>query len=261
MIHTRFQGKQIFILTIMLKLAFLSPIIGCSCYSLETFSLYQYDISSIIIALEVLEKKDNGYEQLVEQYRKDTVNWNKPYHPPLPPRNNYVDFYIKVEKLYKGSIHSAEIILRAEGKNSSCYWEPQIGKRFIMYLDQSINENGSEIIEVGTCYRIIESTDPNYDTDKKALEIFQTKKRGKVNLTINQKFILKGKFRKGKRHGTWKIYEPLEFLTDNEENRVLSLSYKKGKLLEVKQYKSRDRHLNINFIRHWNRYHKNRLKQ
>lgn len=237
-------------------------VLGCACYMAQSFDLKYYDESTCIVAIKVIEKLKDDYEDRLAQYEKDTMNWDKEYPPvPFPPPDDYADFRIEVIKVFKGNLDKSVVNLRANGKNSSCYWEPEIGTNYIFYLDEMLT---NDIVEVKECQRRIKNNSANYDSEIDALKILGAKKNGtfridQSSLSGNQDesyFSIKGKFRNGKRHGKWIVAEPKIYSKEQVEPRrkVLVLKFKNGYLMSVK-YNEPNNKYTEHFTRRWKYYY------
>lgn len=251
-------------LTAIAGLVIISNILlGCSCYMIQSFDLKDYDESTHIAEIKVIEKLEDDYENRLAQYEKDTMNWDKEYPPiPLAPPNDYTDFRIEIIEVFKGNLDKSVVNLRANEKNSSCYWEPEVGKSYIFYLEEVLTED--KIVEVRGCQRRIRNDSENYDSEIEGLEILGAKKDGifkisQSSLSDNQDephFSIKGKFRNGKRHGKWTIAESQIYSKDQVQlgRKVLVLRFKNGYLMSVKYDKPNNKYAE-HFTRHWEYYY------
>ena len=70
---------------------------GCTCYSIKSFDFENYDRSTDIVEIKVIEKIEDDYKDRLVQYKKDTTGWDKAYPPiPLYPPNNFTEFNVEV---------------------------------------------------------------------------------------------------------------------------------------------------------------------
>jgi len=238
-------------------------ILGCTCYMVESFDLEDYDKSMYIAEIKIIEKSEDDYDYRLAQYEKETANWDEEYPlAPFPPPNNYTEFRIEVIEVFKGNLNKSVVSLRANEKNSSCYWEPEVGANYIFYLEEVLTDN--KIVEVRGCQRRIRNDNENYDSEIEALKILGAKKDGafkidQSNLLDNQGepyFPIKGKFKNGKRHGKWIIAEPKSYSKDQVQlgRKVLVLRYKNGHLMSVKYDQSKDKYAEY-FTKYWEYYY------
>ena len=249
-------------------------LVGCTCYSMESFNLGAYDHSKIIVEVEILKKMDDGYEKLKKAHEEEALNWNKPYPQlPLIPPYNYSDFEIAVKEVYKGNLNLNRTILRAGDKNSSCYWEPEVNNTYIFYLAKSITEDGIEVLDSpSVCNRKINSLSKNYHSEKKALNFFKNKPEGKFkinqkelipeNLKIKEFIVIEGAFKNGQRNGIWKLIEPIGYFNDKVVSNkvILSLSYENGKLLGIEEFQPINELVSSYFLRIWRMNFENKLR-
>lgn len=102
---------------------------ACICYQSESFSLEEYDNAETIVELEIISKNTTDYERLITDYLKDTISY-PPREPLIQP--SQTDFVVRVLSLFKGDIKNITV-LSAQDLGSSCYWEPEVGKKYIFY--------------------------------------------------------------------------------------------------------------------------------
>lgn len=221
------------IVCIVLSIIVLPHILsGCSCYMTESFDLKDYDEAINIIEIEIKGKC------------KEPIQEEETYPPALPSMFSLFD--IEIRTIYKGDLTPVPVRLKIN-KKSSCYWEPIVGNTYILYLKKQ--EMASEIETVG-CFRKISVKAKNYTSEAKALRLLQAKKEGKfiidqTDLLLNPKqpyYSVKGAFKKGVRHGTWIIAEPIVYSTTKYQpiSLVIRLKYRNGQLKSVKQYVTND---------------------
>ena len=260
--------KEIVILALFLSLP--NIVFGCTCYAIESFNLHCYDNSSNIVEIKIIEKVHENYDERLEQYHIDTTNWNigEPPIQPIRPPNTFVEFTIEIIKVYKGEVKMTTRTLRANDLNTSCHWEPEVGMSYIFYLGSTTINNNDETIEIFGCQRRIRTDNKNYNSEIMALTILKDKKDGKFKVdqselskNLNQKFIsIQGEFRNGKRHGKWKIAEPINLNTKTTPtNNAITLEYKDDYLKCIKLKEISNKHINTNFIRPWYEYYNERI--
>ncbi len=235
----------------------------------KSFDIQNYDESINIAEIKVIDKIDDNYEEKLAQYQKDTIGWNKK-HPPIPmlPPNNFTEFNTEIIEVFKGKLTKRIIKLRATDKNSSCYWEPEIGKKYIFYFGEKTDNEETEVIEIGGCQRRIRVDSKNYSSEIKALRIFKEKKQGEfkidqsnlANSSDKTYYSIKGKFKNGRRHGKWILAEPISYSKSKKEPRkkVLILKYINGKLKTIKYFRPNNNHVKNHFTRRWIYYYEER---
>ena len=246
--------KQIFIILLLL---FPSILLACICIKTKSFNLQEYDENKNILEIEILSEIPDDYEKKVEQHRKDTMNWDKPYPPiPLMPKSSYTDFKIKIHETYKGEKKEVELF-RANDIYSSCYWIPKTGQRFIVYTD-GIGDD--KIVYGFGCQRFINYNTTQYHSEKKILKLLQHKKDGKFKINQNElienypkKYIaIEGEFKDGLRIGKWILREPILHgdIIIPKMKKVLILKYKKAEIISKKYIKPKTESI-IRLTRKW----------
>lgn len=255
------------IITISVLIVSISnTIFGCSCYMVNSFDLSDFDESINIAEIKVLEKLKGDYEIRLAQYKIDTTNWDKEYPPPpLRPPDDYSEFQIEVIEIFKGSLNLSIIELRATGKYSSCYWEPEVGKTYIFYFGELLTERDNEIVEIGGCQRRIRNDSKNFNSEVEALKTFKEKRSGKFEIDqsdlindLDRPYIsIRGRFKKGKRFGRWIIAEPIIYSKDIKQPRkkLLVLRYKDGNLISIKFFEPNNAQMNNYILRRWKYYY------
>lgn len=251
---------------ITLTICLSNVVIGCTCYLAESFNLEYYDESINIAEIKIIAKLKDNYEARLAQYKIDTMNWDKEYPPPpiLPP-NNYSEFRIEVIEVFKGNLNKSINKLRADEKNSSCYWEPEVGKSYIFYLGEILLIKGDEIGEIQGCQRRIRNDNKNYKLEIEALKILKEKIEGKFKINqselasdFDKPYIsVSGRFKNGNRHGKWIIAEPIINSKGETppEKKVLILRYRNGNLISVKYFEPYNNFVANYFTRNWKHYY------
>lgn len=203
---------------ILLSIAtiFISSIsFACSCAHSKSFNLLDYDSYEYIFEVKI----ESNYE-----FKKDTAKSDKPKPPSPFEFGLYKRYNVSIIEVFKGELELSEKTMSFPS-GSSCSWTPEIGATYIFYT-RSLNS-------VESCNRkLIKKYDKeNYVNEKSILRTFKTKP-GNVKIKSNKNLLIKGKYVRNKRDGTWKIY------STNEQNKVaFTLKYTNGQLISIQKEK------------------------
>ena len=215
---------------------------ACTCSSIPGFDYFVYNAALIVVELEVLEKLP---EPVVATSVPSELNSPAPPKPPMPPRY-HEDFRIKPLRLFKGDIENVNL-LRTLNRNSSCYWAPEPGDRFLLYVERIVTDDeASYLIISDACQRHLSPAYEYYQSETAALQQLQAAANGPFVIedpAVGNRPLLKGRFRKGKPVGRWSVYdlydpsnsEPLVQFRMRSE-RMSKMRWTKKKLLSASQH-------------------------
>ncbi|MEL7251130.1 MAG: hypothetical protein AAFZ63_04840 [Bacteroidota bacterium] len=179
---------------------------ACTCSSSPGFDYYAYDAAVLVIELEVLDKLPEAQELPAPPSQTDRPG---PPRPPVPPQS-YETFHIKPLHVFKGELGDINL-LRTLNRNSSCYWAPKVGDRFLLYVERvTTAEEESYLIISDACQRHLFPEYQHYQSEIAALQQLQNANNGRFRIESpsgNDRPLVEGRFRKGKPVGQWKVYD------------------------------------------------------
>ncbi|WP_338393353.1 hypothetical protein [Fulvitalea axinellae] len=212
-------------------------------------------MSETIVEVKVIEKKDNCEATLNQ---KDSIGEFDIFTQLL---NDFTEFEIEIVEVFKGDINKSITTLRASDINSSCFWEPEVGKSYVLYTGKTINSADGNILEIEGCQRRIRNDQTNYTSEIQALKILKDKKEGffivDQSELLNQKkgyyITLKGSHKNGQRHGKWVLAEPINYSNSSAKvkSRIFVLKYKHGKLFFAKHFEPNNSFAKNYYMARW----------
>lgn len=239
-----------------------NTILACQCLQTASFDLYNYDASINVAEIRILEKLGN------ESDENEILNLND-LLPLQPIINDYTEFRIEINEVYKGNIDQKTILLKVRDKKSNCYWEPEVGVSYIFYMGESDFEEGEKLLQIEGCQRRLKNNSNNYTTEKNILSILKAKNNGKfeanqgelIENVIEDYISISGSHKSGKREGKWIVNEPIDFGKNKPQLKriVLILKYRHGDLKAVKYSEPTNMHLANAFTRRWKFYYEEKL--
>lgn len=262
--------KRILFFMMVMHVVMIQSLWACSCHSILSFDLYEYDEARLIIEVEVIDMiKDKNIISFDDEKRM--AKWYKLFPPqPPPPRKFYADFRIKVKEIYKGELQCDNLVLRADDIFSSCAWEPEVGTTYIFYIRHTSVWKNIEVLQIsGACDRKIYNSSTGFSSEKKILRFLKQKRNGRFRLhqrdlmskpsLLSNYVVLEGGFKNKERHGVWKLYTPkLGYRDPNVCHTVLALTYFQGRLFKVEEYPVQDSWLQPH-LSWWARYYEGNL--
>ena len=204
-LHPKSMRVLLFIITVFILLPATNAW-ACTCSSSPVFDYFAYNSAVLVLELEVMEKLPEPVQEPSLPSQSEILS---PPKPPLPPRD-YEIFRIKPLQVFKGDIGDIDL-LRTLNRNSSCYWAPQPGDRFLLYVEWlGTNDGESFLVFTDACQRHRYPEFQYYQAEIAALQQLQQTKNGSFVIedpSENNRPLLEGRFRNGKPSGKWKVYD------------------------------------------------------
>lgn len=204
-LHPKVMRLLIFICTILFFLPATNSW-ACTCSSSPGFDYFVYKASLMVIELEVLDKLPEPQEEPAQPSQPAIPG---PPKPPVAPQY-YETFHIKALRVLKGEIGDIHL-LRTLNRNSSCYWVPKVGDRFLLYVERvTTAKEESYLIISNACQRHLFPEYQYYQSEIAALQQLQNANNGRFGIESpsgNDRPLVEGWFRKGKPVGQWKVYD------------------------------------------------------
>lgn len=221
--------------------------ICCTCFMTESFNFFAYTEARNIIEVDIIsESKIEDYQTKLNKYRKLINDWKEDTPPPLPPPppDEFITQNVRVRTLFKGNNVQVNSI-RIYDIESSCFWKPTVGEKYILYLGEILTlSKNKQVYVLSGCQRRINSKSNNFNSEKRVLKKIKDKKSNRFIIDqselipeMDRRFIvLKGRFKNGKIHGKWIIGEPIigEEKSESKALKFFRLYFRNGKLKKIR---------------------------
>lgn len=198
-------------------LLYTSSIFACDCIANTHFNLVQYDFYTHIFEVKIEAKYEP--KRKIKGFDIDTLQ-----PPPAPYEFDFFDGYtISMIEVFKGDPANLSENIMSFANNSSCSWQPEVGKTYIFYA--------TGFGGIDSCNRKLIKKNDNkaYEEEKSILRVLKNTP-DTVHITSGTTPLIKGAHINGKRDGVWNIYSG-----DKKNKLMLTLTYKKGALVAAEK--------------------------